>query len=67
MDNPDVMESVQRMKGVCREVPGARLTVTDAARVSGLDHQVCAVVLSSLEEAGFERATDGRYRRHLWD
>jgi DNA-binding IclR family transcriptional regulator len=65
---PRVVEGVQRLKGVFLEVPGTRLTLTEAARLSGLDQTVCEVVLGALEEARFlERGNDGRYQRRNSD
>ncbi len=49
------VEGVQRLKGLFLEVAGARLTLTAAARLSGLDHPVCEVVLGALEDARFLR------------
>jgi hypothetical protein len=59
-----VAEAVQRLKQVFQEGPGARLTVEDAARVSGLDPALCRDVLMALEDARFvARERDGRYVR----
>jgi hypothetical protein len=63
-----VVEGVERLKGVFLEVPGTRLTVTDAAKLSGLDHPICEIVLSALEDARFvKRGDDGRYQRRSFD
>jgi len=63
-----VAEAVQRLKGLFLEVPGTRLTLTDASRLSGLDRPVCALVLDALEDARFlKRGTDGVYLRRTGD
>jgi DNA-binding IclR family transcriptional regulator len=48
------------------EMPGTAWTVTEAARLSGLDTSVCRTILKTLQEAGFltERAS-GTYVRSL--
>jgi hypothetical protein len=57
-----VVQGVQRLKGVFLEMPGTRLTLLDAIRLSGLEQSVCEVVLDALERAHFlRRATDGCY------
>ena len=38
---PQVAEGVQRLKGVFLEIPGTRLTLLDAIKLSGLDQPVC--------------------------
>ena len=44
--------------------PGAKLTTADAARMAGLDRQVCRVLLQNLVEAGFlERRLRGVFVR----
>jgi len=59
-----VADAVQRLKGVFTEIPGMRLTVADASRLSGLDRPVCQLLLIALEEAHFlKRRRDGLYVR----
>jgi predicted transcriptional regulator of viral defense system len=59
-----VADAVQRLKQLFQEGPSARLTVEDAARVSGLDPVLCGDVLMALEDARFiSRERDGRYVR----
>ena len=61
---PRVTEAVQRLKGVFQEVPGTRLTLADATRLSGLERPVCHLVLMALEDARFlRRGRDGVYER----
>ena len=48
-----IVEAVYRLKGVFLEVPGTRLTVADAAQLSGFEPAVCRAVLKALEDAGF--------------
>jgi hypothetical protein len=65
---PRVTDAVQRLKDVFSEIPGTRLTVSDAARLSGLDREACEHVLLALEDARFlKRGQDGRYRRRATD
>ena len=57
-------ESMQRLRGVFMEVPGSRMTVVEAARLSGLERSLCLLALMALEEARFlRRGRDGRYQR----
>ncbi len=63
-----ITDAVQRLKGVFLEVPGTRLTLGDASRLSGLDSVVCQDVLTALEDAGFlKRGRDGVYLRRTAD
>jgi hypothetical protein len=63
-----VAEGVQRLKGVFLEMPGTQLTLTDAAKLSGLDGAVCAIVLDVLESARFlKRDSKGRFGRRATD
>ena len=59
-----VPDAVQLLKDVFTEIPGTTLSVTDAARLSGLDRAVCECVLLALEDAHFlRRGHGGRYQR----
>jgi hypothetical protein len=59
-----VVRGVQRLRGMFLEMPGARLSLLDAIKLSGLERSVCEVVLDALEHARFlRRATDGCYLR----
>ena len=61
---PRVADAVRRLKRVFQERPDARLTLADAARLSGLDESICVDVLRALEDAGLlSRERDGRYVR----
>jgi DNA-binding IclR family transcriptional regulator len=63
-----VTDAVRRLKGVFTEIPGTRLTVADASRLSGLDRPVCQLLLMALEDAHFlERRRDGLYERPTTD
>ena len=65
---PQVVQAVQRLKGVFLEAPGTRLTLLEAVRLSGLDQPVCETVLGALEDARFlRRASDGSYVRWTLD
>jgi hypothetical protein len=61
---PRVTEAVQRLKDVFQDLPGTRLTLADATRISGLDRPMCHLVLMALEDARFvRRGRDGIYER----
>jgi len=63
-----VADAVQRLKGVFVEIPGTRLTVADASRLSGLDRPVCQLILMALEDVHFlTRGRDGLYLRSTID
>jgi hypothetical protein len=63
-----LIEAVLRLKGVFLEIPGTRLSVTDASRLSGLDGPTCNIVLMALEDARFlKRGQDGLYQRGAAD
>ena len=47
-----VKEALARIRSLF-VIPGARLTTAHAARMAGLDRQVCRGLLQSLVEAGF--------------
>jgi len=65
---PRLTEAVQRLKGVFLEIPGTRLSVSDASRLSGLDRPTCDIVLMALEDARFlKRGHDGLYQRGATD
>ena len=58
-----VKEALARVRTLFME-PGAKLTTADAARMAGLDRQVCRVLLQNLVEAGFlERRLRGVFVR----
>jgi hypothetical protein len=61
---PRVTDAVHRIKGVFLEIPGTRLTLAEAARLSGIDSPLCGLVLAALEHARFlKRGRDGFYMR----
>jgi DNA-binding IclR family transcriptional regulator len=63
---PRVTQALERLKGIFLEVPGTRLSLTDAARVSGLELSVCGVVLQALENVRFlRRDRNGLFIRAL--
>lgn len=65
---PRVPEVVERLKAVFLEIPGTRLTLADASKLSGLERPLCEFVLVALEDAGFlKRGRDGLYRRRMTD
>ena len=61
---PFVAEALARIKGMFEEMPGTEWTVTDAARLSGLETSVCQAILDALRHAGFlTQRADGSYVR----
>jgi len=65
---PRVSDAVLRLKEVFTEIPGTRLTVSEAARLSGLDVIMCELVLMTLEDARFlKRGNGGLYQKRATD
>jgi len=63
-DTPLVADALARIKGMVAEMPGTEWTVTDAARLSGLETSVCRAILDALRHAGFlTQRADGSYVR----
>jgi hypothetical protein len=62
-----VVVALGRLKNLFLEVPDTRLSLTDAARVVGVERHVCEALLLALEDVRFlERSSDGSYgRRYL--
>jgi predicted transcriptional regulator of viral defense system len=59
---PPTAEALHRLMAVFTEVPGAHLTLDDAAKLSGIDPDRCAMFLETLEDTGvLQRLQDGRY------
>jgi hypothetical protein len=66
MDSPRVTAAVQRLKKAFQDGPATRLTLQDAARLSGLEEPLCQAVLRALEDARVVSCEkDGRYVRRL--
>jgi DNA-binding response OmpR family regulator len=63
MESP-VAEAIERLKAVFTEVPGTTLSLSEAARLSGLEPARCEPILQALVGIGFlARGRDGRFRR----
>ena len=55
-----VTDALTRLKTVFRETDGQELTVTEAAVLAGLDHEVCHKLLRVLRDTGFiEQRSNG--------
>jgi DNA-binding IclR family transcriptional regulator len=52
LQTPRVKEALSRVRNLFVD-PGAMLTTTGAAKMAGLDRQVCRVLLRNLVESGF--------------
>jgi DNA-binding IclR family transcriptional regulator len=60
-------EALARVQLLFRETRGVELTAADAARLAGLDRQVCRVLLRNLIETGFlEQRPGGMFVRSSW-
>jgi len=61
-------EALVRVQDLFVETPGVKLTTADAARLVGLDRQVCRVLFRTLIETGFlERRVSGTFVRRSSD
>ena len=45
--------ALERVKGMFLEMPGCEWTVAEAARLAGLDPEVCRAILEALQQTGF--------------
>jgi hypothetical protein len=45
--------ALERVKGMFLEMPGTEWTVAEAARLAGLDTEVCRAILEALQQTGF--------------
>ncbi len=50
---PRITIVVERLKGIFLEVPGTKLSVEDAVRLSGVDEATCRAVLKALADVRF--------------
>ena len=57
--NSDVEAALARLKCTFLEMPGTRLTLNDAARLTGLEPETCRQVLGALEDVRFLRQRSG--------
>ena len=64
-------EALARVQHLFVDAPSGKLTTADAARLAGLDRQVCRVLLRTLTETGFlgqrVRASSSATRRNSHD
>ena len=55
-------EALERVQDLFVNSPGVKLTTAEAARMAGLDRQVCRVLFRTLIESGFlERGVRGTF------
>lgn len=60
-----VVTALNRLKEPFLAVPGTELSLSDAARLSGLDSNLCGVLLTALVDRRFLTVgSDGAYRLH---
>lgn len=65
---PTIPTAVTRLKGVFLEIPGTRLSVDDASRLTGLERETCVAGLAALEDARFlARVRHGLFVRRTSD
>jgi hypothetical protein len=63
-----IAEALQRVRGMFLDVQGTRLSIVDAARLSGIDRQLCGDVLEALANGRFlKRGADGTFTRRQAD
>ena len=56
--------ALNRLRTVFIEIPGVRMSLSEAARLTELETHICQILLSALEDLGFlKRQEDGVYRR----
>jgi hypothetical protein len=61
-------DAIDRLRGMFLDVPGTRLSVADAARLSGVEYSMCGDVLETLFDACFlKRRDDGTFVRRQTD
>jgi len=61
---PAIRETILRVEGEYREMPGLSLTLPQAARLWGIDRSTCELVLAKLiERRVLKRAMNGTYVR----
>jgi hypothetical protein len=57
-----IVVAIQRLQGMFRDVPGTRLSVADAARLSGFKRSTCRHVLETLADSMFlKRGRNGTF------
>ena len=55
-------EALARVQDLFVNSPGVKLTIAQAARMAGLDRQVCRILLRTLIETGFlEQSVQGMF------
>jgi hypothetical protein len=54
-------EAVERLRGMFLDVPGTRLSVADAARLSGVEPSLSGGVLKPAGDVFLEARTDGTF------
>src|SRR5207253_10411615 len=59
-----VSQALERLKGMFLDVPGTRLSIDEASRLSGFDETTCSAIVKALEDARFlKRQRDGVFTR----
>lgn len=59
----DTLQTLHRVRGEFREMPGMRLTLEQAMRLWSLNRETCASVLDELVASRFlQRDVNGRYK-----
>jgi hypothetical protein len=55
--------ALNRLRTVFIQIPGARLSLAEAARLTELETHLCQILLNALEDLDFLRQEDGFYQR----
>ena len=63
MDALPYQQALDRIRAEFVEMPGMRLTLEQAHRLSGVATAICRVVLEDLVRAGFLYVSRGRYAK----
>jgi hypothetical protein len=63
-----ILEASQRLRGMFLDVQGTRVSVADAARLSGVDSRMCQDILETLTDARFlKQGLNGTFTRRQAD
>jgi hypothetical protein len=64
LSTPTFDEALSRLRGAFLEMPGVQLTLHDAAKLTGLEHDLCCAIIGALEDARFlHRRRNGSFVR----
>jgi len=62
MQSMQFTQLTERLRGIFSEVPGTRVSVSQAARLAGLEPSLCRLILERLADSQFLKSTpDGTF------